>query len=812
MMNAPTNSVSVAALKQRILENLEIGLARQSHYASRNEWYMALAMTVRGLLVSNWYSGSDVAANNQGRVVAYLSAEFLLGPHLHNNIIALGVYPQVQRALAELGQNLDELILHESEPGLGNGGLGRLAACYMDSMATLQMPAIGYGIRYEFGIFRQEIRDGWQVEMSDEWLRNGNPWEIARPENFHDVRFGGRVEFQPDQSGKVCARWIPERVIRGVAYDTPILGYRVPWVNLLRLWKAGSHESFDFQAFNTGDYYGAVEAKVQSENVTKVLYPNDEQLSGKMLRLEQQYFFVSCSLQDMLRLHRLRRRPITEFHRYWVIQLNDTHPSIAVAELMRLLMDEHNLGWQQAWEIARHTFAYTNHTLLPEALEKWPLEVFGKLFPRHLQIIFEINKRFLDQLRQQFPGDAELPTRASIIDEAGERYVRMAHLASVASHKINGVAKLHSELLKRDVLRDFATIYPQKFTNITNGVTPRRWLAVSNPSLTELITSKIGNTWLSNLETELHGFEAYADDPEVQDAIRLIKFGNKSRLAELAERSAAVRLDPNSLFDVQVKRIHEYKRQHLNVLHIITLYHRLKRDPGLPMIPRTFIFGGKAAPGYATAKLIIKLINSVAAVVNHDRLAEHRLNVVFIPDFNVKTSQHIYPAADLSEQISTAGKEASGTGNMKFAINGAVTIGTLDGANIEIRDAVGEENFFQFGLTAEQVLELQRGNYRPRDYYERDEELCEALDAIANGAFSGGDREIFRPLVDSLLNHDPFLVLADYRSYVDCQGHVAEAYQDERRWARMSIANIARVGNFSSDRAIHEYHEKIWRV
>jgi glycogen phosphorylase len=811
-MNAPTTAVSIAALKQRILENLEIGLARQSHYASRNEWYVALAMTVRGLLVSNWYSGSDVAANNQGRVVAYLSAEFLLGPHLHNNIIALGVYPQVERALAELGQNLNELIQHEPEPGLGNGGLGRLAACYMDSMATLQMPAIGYGIRYEFGIFRQEIRDGWQVEISDEWLRTGNPWEIARPENFHDVRFGGKVEFQPDESGQVRPRWIPERVIRGFAYDTPILGYRVPWVNLLRLWKAGPHESFDFQAFNTGDYYGAVEAQVRSENITKVLYPNDEQLSGKILRLEQQYFFVSCSLQDMLRLHRLRRRPITEFHRYWVIQLNDTHPSIAVAELMRLLMDVHNLGWQQAWEITRRTFAYTNHTLLPEALEKWPLEVFGRLFPRHLQIIFEINHRFLDQLHQQFPGDAELLARASIIDEAGERYVRMAHLASVGSHKINGVAELHSELLKRDVLRDFASIYPHKFTNVTNGVTPRRWLAVSNPTLTELITNKIGNTWLSNLETELRGFEAYADDPEVLDSVRLIKFGNKSRLAELTERSAGLRLDPNSMFDVQVKRIHEYKRQHLNLLHIITLYHRLKRDPGLSMTPRTFIFGGKAAPGYATAKLIIKLINSIAEVINYDHLVEHRLKVAFIPDFNVKTSQLIYPAADLSEQISTAGKEASGTGNMKFAINGAVTIGTLDGANIEIRDAVGTENFFQFGLTAEQVAELLGGNYRPRDYYERDSELCETLDAIANGAFSGGDREIFRPLIDSLLNHDPFLVLADYRSYVDCQSRVAEAYQDERRWGRMSIANIARVGHFSSDRAIREYQEKIWRA
>ncbi|HKN00403.1 MAG TPA: glycogen/starch/alpha-glucan phosphorylase [Candidatus Binataceae bacterium] len=811
-MPSSTSDISVADIKRRILDNLEAGLARQPQYATRNDWYTALALAVRGLLVAHWYSGTDVRAANHHRVVAYLSAEFLLGPHLHNNIIGLGVYPQVERAVAELGQNLQDLLWQEQEPGLGNGGLGRLAACFMDSLATLQMPAIGYGIRYEFGIFRQEIRDGWQVEISDEWLRTGNPWEIARPQNFHYVRFGGKVESATDAAGRTRPRWVPDQIIRGVAYDTPILGYRVPWVNLLRLWKAEAYESFDFQAFNTGDYYGAVEDKVQSENITKVLYPNDEQVGGKILRLEQQYFFASCSLQDMLRLHRLRRRPVTEFHRYWTIQLNDTHPSIAVAELMRLLLDDYELGWQEAWEITRHAFAYTNHTLLPEALEKWPLELFGRLLPRHLQIVYEINERFLAQVRERHPGDPGRIARMSIIDEAGDRYVRMAHLATVASRRVNGVAELHSELLKRDVMSDFAEIYPDKFTNVTNGVTPRRWLAVSNPSLTELITSKIGGTWLSNLETELRAFEKFADDPEVQDAVRLIKFSNKRDLAELAEQLAGTRIDPASMFDVQVKRIHEYKRQHLNVLHIIALYQRLKRDPAMNLTPRTFIFGGKAAPGYTMAKLIIKLINSVAGVIDGDRQVDRRLKVVFIPDFNVKTGQHIYPAADLSEQISTAGKEASGTGNMKFAMNGALTIGTLDGANIEIRGQVGAENFFLFGLSAKEVSAAQAAGYRPREFYDQNEELQEVIDAIAAGAFSRGDREMFRPLVDSLLNHDPFLVLADYQSYVDCQSAASEAYRDERRWAQMSILNIARMGNFSSDRAIREYDEKIWRT
>jgi glycogen phosphorylase len=804
-------NLSVESIKQAIVDNLALALARQPRYATQRDWYTAVALTVRSLLAGYWYVGTNVRTEDPVRVVAYLSAEFLLGPHLHNNLVGLGIYSQVERAVTELGQDLGEIVWQEQEPGLGNGGLGRLAACYMESMATQQMAAIGYGIRYEFGIFRQLIRDGSQVEMSDEWLRLGNPWEIARPENVYLVQFGGSVESYTDDSGSVRALWLPDRIVRGVAYDTPILGYRVPWVNLLRLWRAQAHEEFNFQQFNAGNYYGAVEDMVQSENITKVLYPNDEQVEGKILRLEQQYFFVSCSLQDMLRLHQLRRRALAEFHKYWAIQLNDTHPAIGIAELMRLLVDVNQFGWNEAWDITRHTFAYTNHTLLPEALEKWPLPIFARLLPRHLEIIYEINRRFLDQVRERFPNDNARLARLSIIDESGDKFVRMAHLAAVGSNKINGVAELHSELLKETVMRDFAELQPEKFTNVTNGVTPRRWMAVSNPGLAYLITSKIGDGWLAHLERDLRHFEEFVDDAEVQDAVRLIKYANKRRLAEMIERTARIKVNPESMFDVQTKRIHEYKRQHLNVLHIITLYQRIKRDPALEVPPRTFVFGGKAAPGYAMAKLIIKLINAVGEVVNQDPAMRGRLKVAFVPDFNVKTSQHIYPAADLSEQISTAGKEASGTGNMKFALNGALTIGTLDGANVEIRQEVGEENFFLFGMTAEQVQSLVRDGYHPREYVEKNPELGEVLKLIESGAFSRGDRQTFKPLLDSLLNQDPFLVLADYQSYVNCQGEVSRVYRDERKWTRMSILNIARSGKFSSDRAVHEYREKIWR-
>jgi starch phosphorylase len=590
------------------------------------------------------------------------------------------------------------------------------------------------------------------------------------------------------------------------------LGYRVNTTNLLRLWKAEAAESFDFEAFNVGDYFGAVDEKISSETITKVLYPNDEPYQGKQLRLAQQYFFVSCSLKDMIRIHLLSGNLLDTFAGAWAVQLNDTHPSIAVAELMRLLVDEHLMEWESAWDITRSTFAYTNHTLLPEALEKWPLPLFQRVLPRHLEVIYEINRRFLDEVRVRFPGDDQRLARLSIIDETGEKHVRMAHLASVGSHAINGVAALHSDLLKQTVLRDFYELDPERFHNVTNGVTPRRWMVLSNPRLAALITAKIGESWVSSMEGELRRLEPWADDPEFQRKWREVKRANKADLAGLIQERTGIAVDPDTLFDIQVKRLHEYKRQHLNVLHILTLYNRLKKNPGSDITPRTFIFGGKAAPGYFMAKLIIKLINSVADVVNNDPDVAGRLKLVFFPDFNVKNSQHIYPAADLSEQISTAGKEASGTGNMKFAMNGALTIGTLDGANVEIREEVRAENFFLFGLAVEDVMEQKARGYNPRSTYESDDELREAVDRIASGHFSRGDGNLFKPLVDSLLNKDEYLLLADYASYLDCQDRVSETFRDQKRWTRMSILNTARAGKFSSDRSIRDYCEQIWKV
>jgi starch phosphorylase len=587
-------------------------------------------------------------------------------------------------------------------------------------------------------------------------------------------------------------------------------GYLVPSANLLRLWKAEATESFDFDAFNAGDYYGAVDQKVASETISKVLYPNDEPDAGKHLRLAQQYFFVSCSLQDMIRLHLMRQKPISQFGSFWAAQLNDTHPAIAVAELMRLLVDEHLMDWDQAWAITQQTCGYTNHTLLPEALEKWSLSLFSSLLPRHLEIVYEINRRFLDDVRLRHPDDEGLAQRLSLIDESGAKYVRMAHLASVGSHAINGVAALHSELLKQTVLRDFHTVSPEKFLNVTNGVTPRRWVALSNPRLSALISSRIGDRWLSSLEDELVRIEPLAGDTGFQSEWCVVKADNKKALAAFIKDRTGVTVDPRSLFDIQVKRLHEYKRQHLNVLYLITLYNRLKRAGG--GTPRTVIFGGKAAPGYRMAKLIIKLINGAAAVINRDPLVSDGLKVVFLPDFNVKSAQHVYPAADLSEQISTAGKEASGTGNMKFAMNGALTIGTLDGANVEIRDAVGAENFFLFGLTADEVQRARAGGYNPRSYYESNADLREAIDLIDGGFFSSGDREVFRPLVQSLLTHDDYMLLADYQAYVDCQQRVSDAYRDQVNWSCMSILNTARVGRFSSDRSIRDYCRDIWSI
>jgi starch phosphorylase len=802
------------AIAAALIDNLHCLQGKLPQHARRNDWYMALACTVRDRMMHRYIGTVEAISQTKtnAKAVAYLSAEFLTGPHLGNALISLGIWDAVEQALSKVGQNLSSLVEHEEEPGLGNGGLGRLAACYMDSLATLNVPAIGYGIRYEFGIFDQAIRDGWQVELTDKWLRFGNPWEIVRSELTFDVKLGGRTEIYQNPEGRYCVRWIPERVVRGVAYDTPVPGYQVPTTNLLRLWKAEAAESFDFAAFNVGEYYRAVDEKIASETISKVLYPNDEPEAGKQLRLAQQYFFVSCSLQDMIRLLLLRGKRLDELHSYWAAQLNDTHPSIAVAELMRLFLDEHGMEWDQAWDITQRTCAYTNHTLLAEALERWPLPLFGRLLPRHLEIIYEINRRFLGDLRLRYPNDDQLVPRLSLIDEAGEKYVRMAHLASVGSHAINGVAALHSELLKRTVLGDFHKVAPEKFLNVTNGVTPRRWIALSNPKLTALITRHIGQKWIADLEHELERLAPLAVDSDLQKDWRAVKADNKRDLTSLIKERTGIIVDPNSLFDIQVKRLHEYKRQHLNVLYLVTLYNRLKHSSGVAGTPRTVIFGGKAAPGYRMAKLIIKLINSVAAVINQDPLVSQVLKVVFLPDFNVKSAQHVYPAADLSEQISTAGKEASGTGNMKFAMNGALTIGTLDGANIEIRDAVGHENFFLFGLTADEVERRKTGGYAPRSIYDSNPELRDVIDLIDSGFFSEGHRELFHPLIESLLTRDDYMLLADYQAYVECQQRVSDAYSDQEKWTRMSILNTARVGRFSSDRSIREYCRDIWKV
>jgi len=682
----------------------------------------------------------------------------------------------------------------------------------MDSLATINVPAIGYGIRYEFGIFDQAIVDGWQVELTDKWLRFGNPWEIVRSEVSFDVGFGGRTERYQDEQGSERVCWIPDKAVKGVAYDTPIPGYRSRTTNLLRLWKAEATESFDFNEFNVGNYYGAVEQKVLSETISKVLYPNDEPEIGKHLRLAQQHFFVSCSLQDMLRLHLMRGKQLDQFDASWAIQMNDTHPALAVVELMRLLVDIHWLDWDEAWAITQRACGYTNHTLLAEALETWPIELFGRMLPRHLEIVYEINRRFLDDVRARYPEDGELVRRVSLIGEEGKRHVRMAYLACVGSHAINGVAALHTDLLKQTVLRDFYRLMPKKFVNITNGVTPRRWMVLSNPGLTALITTRIGNQWISNLEGELPRLVPFADDRGFQVEWRAIKDDNKRALAAVIKERTGIQVDPQSIFDIQVKRLHEYKRQHLNVLHLITMYNRIRHASGRDIPPRTAIFGGKAAPGYRMAKLIIKLIHAVAAVINRDPVVSPLLKVVFLPDFNVKAAQHIYPAADLSEQISTAGKEASGTGNMKFSLNGALTIGTLDGANVEIREAVGWENFFLFGMTADEVARLKADAYRPRTVYEANPELREAIDLIDGGHFSDGNRDLFRPLVESLLSRDEYMLLADYESYIDCQERVNDAYRDRTRWTRMSILNCASVGRFSSDRSVREYCRDIWNV
>jgi starch phosphorylase len=817
-MNRPIRAAApneAPALLHSFTNHLLYSLAKDQYSATARDRFMSLAMTVRDRLTERWMSTQQRYYKKDAKRVYYLSAEFLMGRALSNNLINLGIYDTAREAMKMIGIDLSDVLEQEIDAGLGNGGLGRLAACFLDSMATLDVPGYGYGIRYEFGMFDQEIKDGWQVEKPDEWLRLGNPWEMPRPEYGVPVRFGGHVEEHTDDHGRLRVRWAGGETVIGMPYDTPIAGYGCNTVNTLRLWRARASQDFDLRYFNEGDYELAVLDKNRSETISKVLYPSDVKVFGKELRLRQQYFFVACSLHDIVRRHLVAYPSLENFSEKVAIQLNDTHPAVAIPELMRIFVDEHALPWEKAWELTTSTFGYTNHTLLAEALETWTVDLFQRLLPRHLTIIYEINRRFLRQVMNRFPYDDARLSRMSLIDEGSGSFeskrIRMAYLAVAGSHSVNGVAALHTELLKADLLHDFHQMWPQKFNNKTNGVTPRRWLLAANPLLAEAISARIGEGWITDLD-ELAKLVPLADDKGFRDEVRSIKQRNKDQLAKYIEAEHNFPVDRDSIFDVHVKRLHEYKRQLLNILHVIALYLKVKKDGNADVVPRTFIFGGKAAPAYAMAKLIIKLVNSVAEVVNADPEVNHKLRVVFLANYRVSLAERIFPASDLSEQISTAGKEASGTGNMKFALNGALTIGTLDGANIEIREEVGTDNFFLFGLKADEVVELQRKGYRPRDWYEKNPELKAVLDLVQSGFFEPDHPEVFRPLVQSLLDVDTYMLLADFQSYAECQERVGKAFLDQSNWARMAILNIAKMGKFSSDRTIREYAEEIWRA
>ena len=787
-----------------INERLFYTIGKRPDTAKKKDFYMALCYAVRDQMMSYY-----LTETKPQKEIAYMSAEFLIGPQLGNNLLNLGIIEEAKDALDNYGYSLEEILEVAEEPGLGNGGLGRLAACYMESLATLQVPATGYGIRYKYGIFKQQIRDNQQIEVTDNWLHGEWPWELCYADESVLVGFGGKVEHYTSDRGNHRVRWVPTEQCVAVPYDVLQLGYRVNSCNRLRLWRADATETFDFYAFNIGDYLGSVEQSVSSETISKVLYPNDGTDQGKALRVKQQFFFVSASLQDMFRSLEKRDIPVEQFPEHYQVQLNDTHPAVAVAEMMRLLVDDRHFEWEHAGEVTSKSIAYTNHTLLPEALEKWDLRLFKNLLPRHLEIIYEINRRFLQVVRLKYPADDSMLEKLSIIDERGNKSVRMANLATIGSHHVNGVAALHSELVKTQLMPEFSDLWPHKFTNVTNGVTPRRWVASSNPPLARVLSEYVGPDWINNMDL-LRQLETKEYDTTLLDKIGETKLLGKHELSVYIQDNLGITVDPSSMFDVLVKRIHEYKRQHLRALEVVVQYLRIKNGQTDNIVPRTILFGGKAAPGYYMAKLIIQFINNIADVVNNDPDTRDWLKVVFLPNYSVKLGEKVYPAADLSEQISTAGKEATGTGNMKFQMNGALTIGTLDGANVEIRDLVGEENFFLFGKTETEIANLQRNYYDPHHYIGT--ELGEALRLIECGHFSGGDRDTFAPLLHNLMNHDPFFVMADFEDYINVQDSVSKAWTNRDSWNRMSLLNISRSGFFSSDRSIKDYCSKIWNV
>ena len=798
----------VQSIKQAILNNLFYNLARLPHSATVNDWYLAISYTIRDMMIKKWVNSVQEITEDI-KVVAFLSDEFLSGPQLEMNIINLDVYSEVSQAVQELGLNLNEIKTAENEPGLGYGRAGSFAASSLDSLTTLGIPAIGYGIRYEFGQFKQDFQDGWQIEKTDKWLSSGNPWEILRGDISYTVNLGGTTQSYYDEHNNFKVKWTPKFAIKGIAYDIPVTGYKTNKINLVRLWKTEAIESFDYDAFNMGDYLSRLNEKIASESIGKILYPDDEPYLGKHLRLSQQYFFVSCALQDLIRLHLLRWKNIHSFSDSFAIQLNSANPAIAVAELMRLLIDEHQVDWDRAWYITQNSFSYTNYAVVQEALKKWPLPIFASILPRHIEIIYEINKRFLDEIWLKYPNNNEKLSRLSIIDENDQKYVRMAHLASLGSHIINGISERHTELLKENLIPDIFELYPERFRNITGGVSHRRWLLLSNPELAELISGTIGDKWIKSFNG-IKQLEAFSNDPGLIKKWQEVKFKNKNKLADFIKRYNGDSIDTSAIFDVQAGRIHEQKRQHLNLLHIITLFNRVKKEPSLNINPRVFIFSGKAAPGYFIANLIVKLINSVAEIINKDPDVAGRIKVIFLPDFNVEKAQIIFPATDIAEQISTAGKESFSSSHIKFLMNGALSIGTINGGIDEICREIGDDNYFRFGLSPQQISEKKTNGYNPMEYYNSNSELKDAINLISSGFFHKKDPALFKPLIDSLLCRDEQMVLADYQSYIECQTNAEKLFRDKKTWTKRSILTVAGMGYFSSDRMISEYNNLIW--